>query len=102
MDHRRTTATDYAHESVELVRATTLYISTKLGESVADVFRRLRPILGNVSAQRAISILRRDFLGVESSGPGGVAEFLGDPQGGDIRADAAGSVRTLLNLCRGS
>ena len=52
-----------------------VYVLQNFGDSVVDVFGRLRPILENASAQRAIAILQRDFSEAELIGPGCVADF---------------------------
>ena len=46
--------------------------------------------------------MERDFAGVDSVGTKRLAEFLGDAEDEAIRADAAGAVRSLLQLCRKS
>jgi hypothetical protein len=64
------------------------------------VFLRLQPLLNAPSAQKALTILERDFAAVDSVGPLRVAEFLGHRDDETIRADAAGVVRSLLGRCR--
>ena len=79
-----------------------IYTLQNYGGGVVDVFRRLQPLLNSPHAKRALAILERDFAGVDSVGPLRVAQFLGNPQDDAIRADAAGTVRTLLGLYRTS
>jgi hypothetical protein len=77
-----------------------VYVLQNYGAGIADVFRRLQPLLENSYTTQAIEILHQDFTEVESVGTKRVAEFLGDPQDGTIRADASGAVRSLLRLCQ--
>ncbi|HVA49797.1 MAG TPA: hypothetical protein VNH11_25745 [Pirellulales bacterium] len=77
-----------------------VYLLQNYGTGIDDAFERLRPLLGAQPTEDAIAILARDFEGVDSVGPMRVAEFLGDRRDADIRADAAGAVRALLELCR--
>ncbi len=77
-----------------------VYLLQNYGDGVENVFKRLQPLLSSPSAQQALAILERDFIGVDSVGIVRVAEFLGDAQDANIRADAAGAVRSLLGLCR--
>jgi len=77
-----------------------IYLLENYGNGINDVFQRLQPLLTSPSAQQALTVLQRDFTGVDKVGTMRVAEFLGDPQDETIRADAAGAVRSLLGLCR--
>jgi predicted nucleotidyltransferase len=77
-----------------------VYLLQNYGGGIDDVFQRLQPLLKNPSAQLALTILERDFTGVDSVGTVRVAEFLGNQQDEAIRADAAGAVRSLIGLCR--
>jgi hypothetical protein len=77
-----------------------VYLLQNYGSGINDVFQRLQPLLTSPSAQRALTVLERDFTGVDSVGAMRVAEFLGDPQDETIRADAEGTVRSLLRLCQ--
>ncbi|MCY2988073.1 MAG: hypothetical protein NTY19_09450 [Planctomycetota bacterium] len=79
-----------------------IYVLQNYGSGIAEVFQRLEPLLHAPSAQRALAILERDFAGVDSLGPLRVAEFLGNQPDETVQADAAGAVRSLLGLCRGS
>ena len=76
-----------------------IYVLQNYGSGIVDVFQRLQPLLDSPSTQHALRILERDFVGVDSVGPLRVAEFLGLRRDDTIRADAAGSVRSLLGLC---
>jgi predicted nucleotidyltransferase len=77
-----------------------IYLLQNYGGGIEDVFHRLQPILKSPFAQQALKILERDFAGVDSVAPRRVAEFLGNSQDETVRADAAGTVRSLLGLCR--
>ncbi len=79
-----------------------IYVLQNYGSSIEDVFERLRPVLQSNAAGQALAILERDFRGMDSVGPKRLAEFLGDPSNEALRADAMGSVRALLGLCRES
>lgn len=77
-----------------------VYMLQNYGSGIDDVFQRLQPLLTNQFTQQALTILENDFSGIDQVGTMRVAEFLGDAQDETIRADAAGAVRSLLNLCQ--
>lgn len=77
-----------------------VYLLQNYGGGINDVYQRLQPLLNSPSAQQALTILESDFTGVDSLGALRVAEFLGNREDETIRADAAGTVRSLLGLCR--
>jgi hypothetical protein len=77
-----------------------MYVLQNYGDGIADVFHRLEPLLADASVQKAITILERDFVAVDSVGPLRLAEFLGEPDNANVRADASGAVRSLLGHCR--
>ena len=77
-----------------------IYLLQNYGDGIDDVFRRLQPLLKSPSAQQALQVMERDFAGVDSVGTKRLAEFLGNAEDEAIRADAAGAVRSLLQLCR--
>ena len=77
-----------------------VYLLQNYGGGIDDVFQRLQPLLKSPFAQQALAVLERDFTGVDNVGAKRVAEFLGDPQDETTRADAAGTVRSLLRLCQ--
>lgn len=52
----------------------------------------------NANAERAVSILRRDFSEADFVGPLRVAEFMGGPDS-DLQADVAGFVRLVIERC---
>ncbi len=76
-----------------------IYMLQNYGHGVEDVFARLQPLLNAPPTQQALAILKRDFVGVDSVGILRLAEFLGDTQDANVRADASGAVRSLLGLC---
>ncbi len=69
-------------------------------QHIASVFERLKPLLGEDPTQSALKILKEDFTSIDSVGAKRVAEFLGDPENEDIRADASGLVSGLLKLAK--
>lgn len=79
-----------------------IYLLQNYGNGINDVFQRLQPLLKSPSAGQALQVLEHDFAGVDSVGTKRLAEFLGDTQDEAIRADAAGAVPSLLQLCRES
>jgi hypothetical protein len=73
------------------------YLVRNFGAGVEDVASCLRPLLGDDEAQKALQVLRDDFLDHEAVGPRRVAEFLqGGPDDG-IQADVVGFVAALLD-----
>ena len=74
------------------------YVLSRYGDGIQDVITRMRPLLEAEETQRALQILREDFLSAESVGAKRVAEFLGDRADDNLRADVAGAVNTLLHL----
>lgn len=73
------------------------YMISNYGNGVADVSARLRPLLGEPEAQKALVILREDFLDPEAVGPRRVAEFLLGKPDDAIQADVVGFVSLLLD-----
>ena len=97
-------AAGYDAEYTRLVRATCLYVATKLGDflddlSVDDVASRLQPLLGDPAADEAIRILKRDFREHDGVGPSRVAEFIFDAPDDEIQADVVGFIWQLLARC---
>lgn len=72
------------------------YLIRNFGAGVGDVAVCLRPLLGDDEAQRALQVLRDDFLDHESVGPRRVAEFLQGGPDDEIQADVVGFVGALL------
>jgi hypothetical protein len=77
-----------------------VYLLQNYGSGIDEVFQRLQPLLTSPFAQQALTVLEKDFSGIDQVGTMRVAEFLGDAQDETVRADAAGAVRSLLRLCR--
>ena len=73
------------------------YLVRYFGAGVEDVAAALRPLLGDPEAQRAVAVLRADFLDPDSVGPRRVAEFLHGQPDDEVQADVAGFVRALLD-----
>jgi hypothetical protein len=76
------------------------YVVRNFGAGVEDVAACLRPLLGDGEAQRALQVLRDDFLDHDGIGPRRVAEFLHGGPDEEIQADAVGFVRALLERCK--
>ncbi len=77
-----------------------IYVLQNYGKGITSVFERLKPLLGEDPTQSALKILEEDFTSIDSVGTKRVAEFLGDPENEDIRADASGLVSGLLKLAK--
>jgi hypothetical protein len=75
------------------------YVVRNYGAGVEDVAVCLHPLLGDNEAQRAIQVLRDDFLEHDGLGPRRVAEFLQGGPDEQIQADVAGFVEALLKRC---
>ena len=77
------------------------YLVWYFGAGVEDVAAALRPLLRDPEAQRAVEVLRADFLDHDSVGPRRVAEFLHGRPDDEVQADVAGFVRALLDRVAG-
>lgn len=77
-----------------------IYLLQNYGRGIADVFQHLEPLMDSPSTQQALAILRSDFVTVDSVGTIRFAAFLGNQADETIRADAAGAVRSLLEMCK--
>jgi hypothetical protein len=75
------------------------YVIRNYGAVVDDVVAKLHPLLADAETQKALGILRRDFLDPEGVGPRRVAEFLVGGADDDIQADVVGFVTRLLDKC---
>lgn len=73
------------------------YLVRNFGAGVPEVAAGLVPLLEDLHAQEAITILRRDFLASTSIGPHRVAQFLTGRPDEDIQADAVGLIAALLS-----
>lgn len=75
------------------------YVIRNYGSGVDDVVAKLQPLLGDADTQKALGILRRDFVGPENVGPRRVAEFITGGPDDDLQADVVGFVSQLLDKC---
>ncbi len=75
------------------------YLIRNFGSGVEDIAACLRPFLDDPEAQRAIEVLRTDFLDHDGVGPRRVAEFLRDGPDDEIQADVVVFVKALLGRC---
>jgi hypothetical protein len=77
------------------------YVIRNYGNGVADVATRLKPLLNDDAARRAIEYLQQDFVDRDATGPRRAAEFEFGRSDDAMQADVVGFVRQLLELCRG-
>jgi hypothetical protein len=75
------------------------YLVRNYGAGVEDVAACIRPLLADADAQRALQVLRDDFMDPEGVGPRRVAEFLLGSPNEEIQADVVGFGRALLERC---
>lgn len=75
------------------------YVLRYFRDGVGSIAERIRPFLKDPHTLKALRILRRDFLEVDSLGPRRVAEFLTTGQDVEIQADVAGFVDAFLRRC---
>ena len=75
------------------------YVVRNYGAGIDDVASRLKPLLGDPSANEALRILREDFGDHDGVGPRRVAEFILGIPDDDIQAEVVGFVGELLNRC---
>jgi hypothetical protein len=73
------------------------YVVRNFGSGVHDVVAKLQPLLGDPDAQKALAILRRDFLDPDMVGPRRVAAFLTGGRDDELQADVVGFVSQLLD-----
>ncbi len=72
------------------------YVVRNYGAGLEEVVDRLQPLLDDENTEKAIEILRRDFLSENGVGPRRVAEFRTGGQDATIQADVVGFVGDLL------
>lgn len=77
------------------------YVVRNYGARVEDVAARLRPLLADSAATKAIDVLRRDFSEHDAVGPRRVAMFLSGGPNEEVQADVVGHVAALLAACKG-
>jgi hypothetical protein len=75
------------------------YIVRNYGAGVEDVVARLRPLLDDEEARKALDVLSRDFTDPDGVGPTRVAQFIAGKPDDEIQADVVGFVTALLNSC---
>lgn len=73
------------------------YVVRNYGAGVGDVAARLRPLLDDPEAQRALEILKRDFSEPDAVGPMRVAAFVTGDRDDALQADVVGFVAQLLD-----
>jgi len=78
------------------------YLLRNYGSGVADVAAGLRALLPDSDAERALTVLRRDFLEHDAVGPRRVAQFLTGSADDSIQADVVGFMAELLRLIEGA
>lgn len=74
------------------------YLIRNFGKGVEDVAVSLRQFLNDADTQRALQVLRSDFMVHEALGPRRVAEFLRGGPDDEIQADVVGFVGRLVAL----
>jgi hypothetical protein len=72
------------------------YVVRNYGSGPTDVAAKLRPLLDDADAQRALEILKRDFSDPDAIGPMRVATFLRGANDDDLQADVVGFIGQLL------
>jgi hypothetical protein len=107
-------ASEYKSEQVELVRATCLYVATRLGDMMEDllIVGGLVPslIIDQAAPRPGVELhvgtldldvgLQLALLDPDSVGPRRVAEFIGAEPNDQIQADVVGFVGALLRRLR--
>jgi hypothetical protein len=73
------------------------YVVRNYGGGVDDVAAKLRPLLDDPEAQRALEILRRDFSEPDAVGPMRVAAFVTGGKDDALQVDVVGFVAQLLD-----
>lgn len=74
------------------------YMLRNFGAGPTEVAARLRPLLDDAEAQRALAVLRRDFAELEAIGPMRVAAFVTGGRDDELQADVVAFVAQLLTL----
>ena len=72
------------------------YVVRNYGSGIGEVVDKLRPLLDDDEAIKAVDVLRRDFTDPETVGPRRVAEFVTGGPDHDVQADVVGFVSQLL------
>jgi len=74
------------------------YVLSRFEDGIEGVARRFMLLKNDSLSQRALDVLRRDFMAIDSIGPVRAARFITDPADDDLKADVAGAVRRFLAL----
>jgi hypothetical protein len=72
------------------------YVLRNYGSGVDDVAAKLRPLLDDSEAQRALAILKRDFATLDAVGPMRIAVFVTGGRDDELQADVVTFVAQLL------
>jgi hypothetical protein len=72
------------------------YVVRNYGAGPEDVAAKLQPLLDDADAQRAVTILKRDFSEPDKVGPMRVAAFVTGGKDESLQADVVGFVGQLL------
>jgi hypothetical protein len=72
------------------------YVIRNYGSGVGDVAEKVRTLLDDDEARKAIDVLERDFTDPESVGPRRVADFIGGGPDDEVHVDVVGFVAELL------
>ena len=75
------------------------YVLRNYGAGVEDLAAFLLPLLGEPDAQRALTVLQRDFLLHDAVGPRRTAEFIFGTPDDATQADVVSLVEQLLRSC---
>ena len=75
------------------------YLVRNYGSGIDDIADRLKPLLGDPSAQQAVNALKQDFLSHQGIGARRVAEFIHGTSDDDIQADVVGFLGQLVDRC---
>jgi hypothetical protein len=75
------------------------YMIRNYGRSLEDLVARVRPLLADAQAQRALFVLRRDFSDIDAVGPRRVAAFLTGGPDDTIQAEVVAFVGRFLDRC---
>lgn len=72
------------------------YVIRNYGIGIGEVVDKLRPLLDDDEAIKALDVLRRDFTDPEAVGPRRVAEFVMGGPDDEVQADVVGFISQLL------
>jgi hypothetical protein len=72
------------------------YVARNYGAGPNDVATKLKPLLDDADAQRALTILKRDFSEPDAVGPMRVAAFVTGGKDEQLQADVVGFIGQLL------